>query len=687
MGSKKLVNILIVDDRPEGLIALESILREPDYRLIKANSGREALAHVLAHDFAVILMDVQMPDMDGFETTSLIKQRERSKNVPIIFLTANSQAEHHVSMGYSVGAVDFVLKPLDPHILKSKVAVFVDLYRKNVLLQEQAEFLRDVERRERLRTLHELETEGRRRYQNLADAIPQIVFRADKVGSVEYFNQFWIRYSGLALEESVGTLWQSVVHVMDIPTMHESWKEGSRQQVGFECECRLRQSHTGLYRWHLLRVVPEIDHVGALVSWIGVATDIQDQKLVQQELLLAKKLADSANETKSNFLANMSHEIRTPLGIILGFSELLIDTQTSVEEKTKAIATIRRNGDQLSKIIDEILDLSKVEAGKMDVERSEVPVGELLRGIKDFMNLPATEKGLELKFSIEGSIPSRINSNATRIQQILVNLIGNAIKFSPSGVVTMTASYHVDSDSGKSWLSMRVKDSGPGLTSAQIEGLFQPFTQVDTSMTRKHGGTGLGLAVSRRLARALGGDIVVNLRSPGSGCEFEVTVPTGNLLTDEIPFLNTLTVPTPVQEEKSKPRVSSLKGIRVLLVEDSLDNQALVSRFLMMEGADVDLACNGLEGFDKAMAGKHDVVLMDIQMPVLDGYGAITRLRKSGFETPIIALTAHGMIEDRQRCIEVGSDSHLTKPVNRTALIERVQQFAQGHSREQIPHL
>lgn len=682
MGSKKLINILIVDDRPEGLIALESILQNPEYRLIKANSGREALAQVLAHDFAVILMDVQMPDMDGFETTALIKQRERSKNVPIIFLTANSQAEHHVSMGYSVGAVDFVFKPLDPHILKSKVAVFVDLYRKNLLLQEHSDFLRDVERRERLRTLHELESEGRRRYQSLADAIPQIVFRADHNGDVEYFNQFWIRYSGLALEESIGTQWQSIVHVMDIPKLHECWSEGRRLQTGIECECRLRQAQSGLYRWHLLRVVPETDSVGTLVSWIGTATDIQDQKLVQQELLLAKKLVDSANETKSNFLANMSHEIRTPLGIILGFSELLIDEQTSLEDKTKAIATIRRNGDQLSKIIDEILDLSKVEAGKMDVEKSEVPVGELLRGIKDFMNLPAVEKGLELKFKVEGSIPARIHSNATRIQQILVNLLGNAIKFSPRGTVLLTASYRVDSDDPtKSWLSMRVKDSGPGLTASQMEGLFEPFTQVDTSMTRKHGGTGLGLAVSRRLARALGGDIVIHLRSPGSGCEFEVTVPAGDPVENQTqPFLKTLSVNVPMTDEKGKLTNSSLKGIRVLLVEDSLDNQALVSRFLTMEGADVDLANNGLEGVDKAMAGAHDVILMDIQMPVLDGYGAILKLRKCGFGKPIIALTAHGMIEDRQRCIEVGSDSHLTKPVNRTALIERVQQFAHSQA-------
>lgn len=683
--SKRVINILIVDDRPDGLIVIESILKNPEYKIIKANSGREALAQVLAHDFAVILMDVQMPDMDGFETTSIIKQRERSKNVPVIFLTANSQAEHHVSTGYSIGAADFVFKPLDPHVLKSKVAVFVDLYRKNILLQEQADFLRDVERRERLRTLHELETEGRRRYQNLADAIPQIVFRADKQGEVDYFNQFWIRYSGLLLDESVGSKWRSVVHGSDTPVIEKRFTDAMRRQSGFECECRLRQGHSGIYRWHLLRVVPETDLVGHLVSWIGVATDIQDQKVIQQELLLAKKLADAASETKSNFLANMSHEIRTPLGIILGFSELLIDPQTSVDEKKKAISTIRRNGDQLSKIIDEILDLSKVEAGKMDVEKSDVMVGDLLRGIKDFMILPASEKGLDLRFSIEGEVPSKIRSNATRIQQILVNLIGNAIKFSPQGFVSMTASHKTAK--GKAWLSLRVLDSGPGLSASQSEILFQPFTQVDTSMTRKHGGTGLGLAVSRRLARALGGDIVINPRPIGEGCEFEVTIPTGVAAElAKIPVINTLAVPVVLNavDEKNKLKTATLKGVRVLLVEDSLDNQALVSRFLMMEGAEVDLANNGIEGVTKAMGGQHDIVLMDIQMPELDGYGAITQLRKNGFSKAIIALTAHGMIEDRLKCISVGSDSHLTKPVNRAALIEHVRKYSKDFSHEQL---
>lgn len=672
---KKKVNILLVDDRPEGLVTLESVLTDPEFNLVKANSGREALAQVLAHDFAVILMDVQMPEMDGFETTTLIKQRERSKNIPIIFMTANNKSDY-ISMGYSVGAVDYVLKPFDPYILRSKVSVFVDLYKKNRLLQEQTEALRDIERRERLRTLHDLEIEGRRRYQNLADAIPQIVFRATHVGAIDYFNQFWLRYTGRSLADSVGDQWHSVVHPKDLPEIERKWQECLKTQTGFECECRLKQVDSGIFRWHLLRVVPELNNVTGLVSWIGVATDMHDQKLVQQELLLAKKLADAASETKSNFLANMSHEIRTPLGIILGFSELLIDPKTSSEEKTNAISTIRRNGEQLSKIIDEILDLSKVEAGKMDVDKSEVMVIDLLQGIKEFMTLPAREKNLDLQFQVKGKIPTKIMSNSTRLQQILVNLIGNAIKFSPKGNIEVTTEYLAENESSPARLLVSVKDSGPGLSAAQIENLFQPFTQVDTSMTRKHGGTGLGLALSRRLARALGGDITVSESKPGEGCEFVVMIPVGAV--EALTFTESLLNSKRQAEVKvSKDGVPSLKGVRILLVEDSIDNQVMVSRFLTMAGAEVDLANNGVEGVNKAMKGSHDVVLMDIQMPELDGYGAISHLRKEGFAKPIIALTAHGMIEDRQRCLEVGSNSHLTKPVNRKALIERVQQFSE----------
>lgn len=662
----KKINILLVDDRPEGLVTLEAVLNDPEYNLVKAASGQEALAHVLTKDFAVILMDVQMPDMDGFETAAIIKQREKSKNTPIIFMSANNKADHYVSIGYSVGAVDYMLKPFDPHVLKSKVSVFVDLHKKNWLIHEQTEFLREVEKRDRLRTLRELEMEGRRRYQNLADAIPQIVFRAGPQGTIEYFNQYWLQYTGKTVSESTGNSWRAVIHPSDIPTIENAWNESKKEQKGFECECRIRGIRTGEFRWHLLRVVPEFNDQ-ELVGWIGVVTDIQDQKAVQQELLLSKTLADAANETKSRFLANMSHEIRTPLGVILGFSELLIDSKTSSQEKQESISIIRRNGQQLSKIIDEILDLSKVEAGKMEIEKSDISVIDLFDGIKAFMNLPAKEKGLNLEFNVEGKIPTKIHSSSIRLQQILVNLIGNGIKFSPKGKVIVTLSYAAPH------LQVSVKDTGPGLTATQIDQLFQPFTQVDTSMTRKHGGTGLGLALSRKLARAMGGDLVVDESKPGEGCNFRLSVEA--YIAENSIMVDSLEPQKKMPDFKEPKDTAVLRGMNVLLVEDSPDNQFLVKRFLTMEGAKVDIANNGVEGVQKAMGSDHDIVLMDIQMPELDGYGAISQLRKSGYKKPIIALTAHGMMEERQRCLDIGSNDHLTKPVNRVALIKRIREL------------
>ena len=669
------VNILVVDDRPEGIVTLEAVLTNPEYNLVVANSGREALSHVLNQEFAVILMDVQMPEMDGFETATLIKQREKSKNIPIIFLTAINKTDQYVSRGYELGGVDYIFKPFDSYILKSKVAVFVELHKKNNLLLEQAEALRIMERRERMRTLNELEMEGRRRYQNLADAIPQIVFRANQVGSLEYVNQFWYKYTARSLADSIGHGWRTTVHPKDLPEVERKWNEAQVNRSGFECECRFRQAQSGEFRWHLLRVIPEFDASAELACWIGIATDMHDQKLIQQELMLAKKMAETANETKSRFLANMSHEIRTPLGAILGFSELLAEPEMNDKERKESIAVIRRNGEHLSKIIDEILDLSKVEAGKLDMQLTDVSVLDLLHGVKTFMSMPAKEKGLNLKFDVKGKIPAKILTSPSRLQQILMNVIGNGIKFSTEGDLKVTVS-HVPQGAGTpSLLHFSVKDSGPGLTNNQIENLFQPFTQVDTSMTRKHGGTGLGLALSRKLARALGGNIIVEESAPGDGCDFQITVETGTL--QGVPMIESLERVESVTEVDGK-KTAILKGVKVLLVEDSEDNQVIVSRFLTLEGANVDVANNGLEGVDKALQGDHDLVLMDIQMPKLDGYGAISQLRNKGFKKPIIALTAHGMIEDRRRCLEIGSNDHLTKPINRSHLIRRVRQLSQA---------
>ncbi len=668
------VNILLVDDRPEGLVTLEAVLTQPGYNLIKAGSGQEALAQILAHDFSVILMDVQMPDMDGFETARVIKQREKSKDIPIIFVTAINKADRFVVDGYSVGAVDYLFKPFDPVILKSKVAVLVDLYRKNKKVIQQAEALRELERRESSRVLAELELESRRRYQSLADAIPQILWRADSLGVIEYYNHFWHVYSGFNAEKSLRSGWQDSIHTDDVSSLDKKWKDSLKNKTGFETECRIWHFHSASFRWHLLRVVPEFNALSELVGWIGIATDIDDQKNVQMELLKAKEAADAASEAKSRFLANMSHEIRTPLGAMLGFTELMVTKQPTPLEKEEYLTTIRRNGEQLSRIIDEILDLSKVEAGKLDIDCSYMSVVDLMADVSSLMSLNASERGLSLEFSIEGVIPERIYTDPTRLRQILLNIIGNGIKFSPRGTVKVILSFKTPKRKVGGKLCFSISDSGPGLSEEQINNLFQPFSQVDSSMTRRYGGTGLGLALSRRFARALGGDVIVSESQPGIGSTFKVTVDTGDL--DGVEYITSLQQTSLLTGTNSNQEEISLAGLKILLVEDSIDNQVIVSSFLQFAGAQVDIANNGLEGMEKALSGDHNLILMDIQMPILDGYVATSKLREQGFSKPILALTAHAMNEERQRCLRVGCNEHLTKPVNVEELIKRVREFA-----------
>lgn len=663
------VDILIVDDRPEGLVAVEAVLTDPRYNLVKASSGPEALAKVLEYDFAVILMDVQMPGMDGFETARLIKQREKSKDIPIIFLTAINKSYEFITSGYSVGAVDYILKPFDPQILKSKVAVFVELFLKSRKLREQAEIVRELQDRERARIIAHLETEGRRRYQNLADAVPLIVWRTSKDGNIEYCNQYLLSYSGMNRTECLQRGFRWILHPEDIASWDEKWAAALEAPAGFEMEARLREKFQD-YRWHLIRVTPEYDSMSNISSWIGTATDIHDQKAIQENLLRAKEAADQASEAKTRFLANMSHEIRTPLGVLLGFVDLLVNNNLPSEKRKEYGAIIQRSGGQLSKIIDEILDISKVEAGKVNIETSDVDLVDLINDVQSMMAVTAEEKGLELRFEIARPLPQRIQTDPLRFRQILINIVGNGIKFTNQGSVK--AVFTMEYKLNRNMLKVRVTDSGPGLTKEQVANLFQPFTQGDNSISRRYGGTGLGLAISRKFAQALGGDIRVEKSVPGEGSTFAIELDAGKVSSEMVDSLGG----APARSIDNGPVSDhSLRGYRVLLIDDSPDNQELIRHLLEMEEADVDVADNGEEGVKKALNGRHHVVLMDIQMPGYDGYMATRHLRERGYRKPIIALTAHAMNEEREKCLRVGCDEHLTKPIDRKKLVEQVVRF------------
>jgi len=417
-----------------------------------------------------------------------------------------------------------------------------------------------------------------------------------------------------------------------------------------------------------------------------------------QELQRAREKAEAATTSMSLFLANMSHEIRTPMSAILGFAEVLSEEQANPADQSFAIGAIRRSSENLLTIINDILDLSKIEAGGMGVEIVSCAPLSIIQDSVALMQAQALARGLELFMELKAPVPEMIETDPTRLSQILINLISNAIKFTEHGgikvVVDLTKEkleLRIDQDSSDAppadiRLRIQVMDTGIGINDAQRNRLFQRFTQADPSTTRRFGGSGLGLTISRHLSRMLGGDITIS-SEVGLGSVFTVEVGIGNAG----PHKMVSTLP-PYPHEKvnlklknaaaSNNPTQSKNKITVLVAEDGEDNQRLIFHHLSRAGMKVIVANNGLEAVDLAVAAQKqsrapEVILMDMQMPIMDGYEATLKLRELGWRGAIVAITAHAMTGDRERCTQAGCDDYLTKPINSKALIETVQKFAQ----------
>ena len=422
-----------------------------------------------------------------------------------------------------------------------------------------------------------------------------------------------------------------------------------------------------LDNWVAVRVFPKIE--GGIASFI---TDITQRKKSEIELKKAivdaehaKVDADRANKLKSAFLANMSHEIRTPLGAMIGFADLLRDPGISNTERSNYVDILIRNGEQLSIIINDILDLSKVEAGHLILEHVKVEPDTIGVDVISLLQVKAKEKNLALEFTFEESAPKTLWTDPTRLRQILLNLIGNAIKFTQFGYVKVRM-FGESTSFGIKNLCIEVKDTGIGISTSLKEKIFQMFVQADDTTTRRFGGTGIGLALSRHLARALSGEIIISDTSEGFGTTFLVSIP------DQPHKFAGEKSALPVLPDNVEIKNLALSGLKILVVDDSPDNQQLLWNYLNKEGAIVESADNGLTGYKAALAGNFNLVLMDLQMPVMDGYSATEKLRSMGYKTPIVALTAHAMNEVRIKCLNVGYTDHLTKPINRSELIRTI---------------
>lgn len=397
-------------------------------------------------------------------------------------------------------------------------------------------------------------------------------------------------------------------------------------------------------------------------------TNLQYQELLTEFRLLAQE-ASVANESKSEFLANMSHEIRTPMTAIIGFGEVLLEC-TQTPEARDAANTIVRNANHLLEIINDILDLSKIEAGKMTVEPVHFDPRDLVRDVEQLMRVRADAKNLQLSVDFDPLTPSLILSDPTRVRQILVNLVGNAIKFTELGAVNIRVGYLTEA----SMMVFEVTDTGIGMDQSQMEKLFKPFSQADNSTTRRFGGTGLGLSICKRLTAVLGGDISVE-SIPGLGTSFRAAISAGQTSVDDGAIVDAPRREEAVISRADQHELGLLHPLRILLAEDGPDNQRLIGHVLRKAGANVCIVDNGLKAFELAMKSKgdcqpFDVVLMDMQMPVMDGYEAVRQLRQADYLGPIVALTAHAMAEDRKKCLEAGCDDFQTKPINRHDLIE-----------------
>ena len=557
------VNILLVDDRPENLVALEAILEPLQQNLVRAGSGEEALRYMLKADCAVILMDVQMPGMDGFETATLIKEREKSRHIPIIFITAISKDARYVFQGYEAGAVDYISKPFDPDILRSKVAVFVDLFKKTEQIKQQAELIRLSEQREKDRQLAELEFDLKSRHmEELEESEARLSqFKATldaTLDSVFIFDPDTLHFSYVnqGAVKQLGYDHDTLLQMTPCDIQAESDEESYRDMIG-----PLLQGHYISHTFETLHqrqdgtefpveiFLQYVAPPNGTARFISIARDITERKRAEESLILAKEEAERANRAKSEFISGISHELRTPLNAIIGFSKLMLNPRVGPlnEDQRTYIQDIVQSAEHLLQLINDLLDLSKIEAGKLTLDLSDFSLVELLDQSLTIVNEKALQHNLTLHTEITPEVEALpgIVADKRKVKQIMYNLLSNAVKFTPDGgtiIVSAVCELGFKKPSKKSKqarpsscgdrIVVRVKDTGIGISPEHQARVFGAFEQVDSSYARRQQGTGLGLALAKRMVEMHGGRIWLESQV-GRGSTFSFSLPIRDLA-DEV---------------------------------------------------------------------------------------------------------------------------------------------------------
>lgn len=663
------INILLVDDEPKNLMALQTVLENPAYRLVCAGSADEALLALVAEEFALLILDIQMPGMNGFELAQLIKQRKKNARVPIIFLTAYYSEDQHALDGYSTGAVDYLHKPINATILRSKVAVFADMHRKSLeavvanrsLLAEIShrrraeerlrEFNEDLERRVEARTAQLVESEAR--FRALAENMPHLVWEADAAGVATFQNAKWLAYTGLEpAHAKVG--WLSALHPDDEAPMAASWN--SARISGWECDtcCRYR-SADGEYRWFRVKTAPVRDGNGVIVRWVGTGTDIHEQRQAEEAMR-------GVDKRKDEFLAMLGHELRNPLSAIRHAVEIESDSHHDPESHQWAIDVIDRQSTQLTRMVDDLLDVARINRGRIELRRQPLELKTVLANAVEAVKPLVDDKKHTLVIGVQPGLC--IFGDATRIQQVFVNVLSNAAKYTKAA-----GRIEIRAESNSKDAVISITDSGIGLSSEVMPRVFDLFTQAHTSLDRAQGGLGIGLTVAKSLVEMHGGCITVQSEGTDKGATFIVRLP----LMTSLP--KSATNENGVSSSKPPSAQSDVPPLRVLIVDDHRDNAETLSHLLRRRGCEIRTAHDGIEGFTVANEFHPEVLLLDLGLPGLDGYELCRSLRANPefAAARFIAISGYAQQGDIERSLAVGFDVHLAKPVDVSAVIAAFQ--------------
>lgn len=637
-----LVNILIVDDKEENIIALEALLKRDDINLMSTTSPNDALRIAWENPISIALVDVQMPNIDGFELVEMFKSNPRTKDILIIFVTAISKEAKYAVKGFGTGAVDYLYKPLDPYITAAKVDAFIQLARSQEEIKAKNEELLSYAIM----------------VKNSADIIATVdaqYFRLKSINPAvhkllgyqpdELFNRSIVDLAIESEQQKFRNKLSGIVNNnVSFAVAEFPFETFDKRKVW--AECRITYSNKVLY--------------------INMS-DVSPQKSYEQDLIKSKEEADRARKSKEDFLASMSHELRTPVNGIIGLTGMLRKTELD-EQQGKFLDLLEVSSQSLLGVINDVLDISKIEAGKFNIVRKPTQIRHVINSVFDLLKYKADEQGIKILLEVGEDLPETLLLDSLRLNQILLNLLSNAIKFTEHGFVKLEVAV-LQRINDNVRLMFSVVDSGIGIATDRLDKIFDSFEQAEQDTITKYGGTGLGLTIVKRLAELKGGELTVTSEL-GKGSTFTFT--NWYKVTDKA-------VQTSVINVVEQGRLEPFTDVNVLIAEDNLVNQFMLSKMLKDWNVNVDIAENGQKVIDRLNENNYDIILMDTHMPELNGYQTAKHIRIHFAEPkrsiPIISLSAATFDHEQQQALSAGMNDVLSKPFQPYQLHEKMKRL------------